>query len=251
VEAKMKWVHPGTARALRVQLAKHTAGLALMALAAAIPAARSDAAVISFFGKNSDQTGTGFGHVLEVLDVQNGPSESGAVLWDGSKDVASGDAKNQGDTRSVTDLTGQGIDATHFSVIFNISQPKSSDPLDLHNFDLVFQNAAGQTLFTAAFDPSDGANASTAGLTADGQGVGQSGYEFPVTFTPAEATLFFGTSTNRVGMEILSNHAIDNTTAGGPEGFYVAKAAAVPEPASGLAMAGLAGAMLLRRGRRV
>ena len=245
----MKWVHRSAARALGLQLAKQSAGLALVALAAALPAASSNAAVINFFDKNSDQTGTGFGHVLEVLDVQNSPSEFGAVLWDGSKDVASGDAKNQGATRTVTELAAKGIDATHFSLIFNINQPKSSDGLDLHNFDLVFQNAAGQTLFTAAFDPNDGANSSTAGLDADGQGTGQSGYEFPVSFTAAEATLFFGTSTNRVGMEILSSHAIDNTTAGGAEGFYVAQA--IPEPASGVAMIGIAGAMLLRRARRV
>jgi hypothetical protein len=212
----------------------------------ALAATQTNAAAIHFHGDTSGSTGTGFGNVLEVLALQNKDTESGSILWNGTKDVSTGDATNQSQTRTVAELTAKGIDSTNFDLIFNLDQTGSNPALDLHNFSLVFQNAAGTTLFTAAFDPTDLTNASTLGLTPAGQGVGTSGYEFPVTFTAAEATLFFGTSTNRVGQIIPTAAALDNTTNGGPDGFYIGKDAAVPEPTS-LAMLALGGAALLVR----
>lgn len=217
----------------------------------ALSANSTNAAAIHFYGNTSGSTGTGFGNVLEVLALHNNGSESGSILWNGTTDVSTGDATNQSQTRTVAELTAKGINATNFSLIFNLAQTGSNPALDLHNFSLVFENAAGTTLFTAAFDPSDPSNSSTLGLTPAGQGVGTSGYEFPVTFTPAEATSFFGTSTNRVGQIVPTNTPIDNTTNGGPDGFYIGKVAAVPEPTSGMAMLALgAASLLVRRPKR-
>ena len=211
----------------------------------------SHAAVINYNGVNSNAHGTGFGNATNLLVVHRTGNpkdgkEYGSVLWNGSAVVTTDDATNQSEAPTVAQLNTLGVDADNFAVIFNLSQAGST-ALDLHDFSLVFQTSAGATLFTAAFDHEDPANVSTLGLNADSHGTGKGGYVFPVSFTPAEAALFFSSSTNRVGMVISAADAISNEANGGAESFYVSKTV-VPEPSSlSLLIAGAFG--LLRRPR--
>ena len=182
---------------------------------------------IIFTNTQVDEQGTGFGNVLTVLSLQATPSEFGSVLWDGVSDVLIGDYTNQSQTRTVTELSSAGIDETNFVVIFNINEGGDSNPvLTLHDFDVVFQDASGVELFRESFDAG-------AGLPLDlaGSGNGASGWLFDVNFTTnaAAAAAFFGTATNRIGMEITSGQAIANTK-GGADSFFVA--AHVPAPAT-------------------
>lgn len=217
----------------------------------------SEAAVITFQGQTTNSSGTGFGNVLSVLALQdNNPGadglQAGSVVWNGSADVFGTvgggiDTKSQqSQTRSVAELTGKGINAFNLAVVFNLSQAGSSDPMNLHNFTLRFQNAAGATLFDATFNDADLSNADTSALTPAGQGVGSSGYLFPVSFAGAEGSTFFATSTNRIAMFINSAQAMSGAS-GGIDSFYVAPA--VPEPAS-ISLALIAASMLTARRRR-
>jgi hypothetical protein len=153
-----------------------------------------------------DENGTGFGNRLTVLSLQVKPTEFGAVLWDGSNDLKTDGATNQSQTRTVAEMLSAGIDETNLTVVFNINEGGSPPPvLTLHDFDLVFQNAAGVELFRETFDAGAGLPLGTAGT-----GNGASGWRFDVVITTnaAAATTFFGTPTNRLGMEIKSNQAI-------------------------------------------
>jgi PEP-CTERM motif len=180
-----------------------------------------------FTGTQVDQNGTGFGNVLTILSVQATSSEFGSVLWDGGSDVESDDATNQSQTRTVAQLLAAGIDETNLTLIFNVNEGGDTDPvLTLHDFHVVFQDASGAELFRETFDAGGGLDLASAGM-----GNGVSGWQFDVNFTAnaAAAATFFGTLTNRIGMEIASDHAIENTK-GSAESFFVA--APVPEPSA-------------------
>jgi hypothetical protein len=220
-------------------------------------APHTSAAVIEFHGLTTDSSGTGFGHVLSILTLQDeNPHadnlEAGSVVWNGTTDVfgtvGSGiDTKTQlSQTRTVTEMLNKGINENNLVVVFNLAQAGSNDELNLHNFTLRFQDASGATLFDATFNDADLSNADTSALTPAGQGIGTSGYEFRVTFTGSEGTNFFANPTNRVGMFINASDAMSNAT-GGMETFYVAPA--VPEPASAALLASLLCGMGLRRRR--
>jgi len=203
-------------------------GILLLAMICAgewLPRA-ADAGIV-YTGNEVDQSGTGFGNVLTILAVQATPSEFGSVLWDGNDDVEAGDAANQSQTRTVSELLAAGIDETNLTLIFNINEGGDSDPvLTLHDFDLVFQNDAGAELFRETFDAGAGLDLDSAGT-----GNGASGWQFDVNFTTNAviAAAFFDTLTNRIGMEVASDQAIDNTK-GSAESFFVTSP--VPEPST-------------------
>jgi len=213
--------------------------IGLFALTLAAPL--TQAAVITYSGLDTEDKGTGLGTTNPILVVQNNGSEYGTTTWNGSTNVRTGDAKSQGATRTVADLSNDGINGATFGIVFNVAEPGKGDTLDLHDFKIVFQNDAGTVLFTADFD-ADTSVPTVSGLLGTGQG--KAGYLFPVTFSPAELS-FFNTSTNRVGMEILSAEAIANT-GGAFESFYVT---AIPEPSSAVLIVGAMSAMLFRRRR--
>ncbi|MEX0677468.1 MAG: hypothetical protein WD063_10365 [Pirellulales bacterium] len=180
---------------------------------------------IIFTNIQVDEKGSGYGNVLTILGVQANPSEYGAVLWNGSSDDKTGDAVNQSNTRTVEQLLDEGIDDTNMTLIFNVNEGGDNDPvLTLHDFDLVFQDASGAELFRESFDAGGGLP-----LGAAGTGNSASGWRFDVQFTNPLGAAFFGTLTNRVGMEIASGEAIQDTK-GAAESFFVT--APIPEPAA-------------------
>lgn len=194
-------------------------------------AASSFAATVTLSGP-VDQSGTGFGSVLNVLALQANGSEAGGVSWNGSADVISGDAKPFSQTRSVGEIKASGANTSTFGVVFNIAQPGNNPSVTLNQFSVVFYSAAGSELFVASF------NTPTV-LEQIGGGVGNSGYLFNITLDPFEAN-FFNDSTNRIGIRVT-----DPITGalGAPENFYL-----VPAPSAAAMMTGV-GLICLRRRR--
>lgn len=173
------------------------------------------AASVSFSGP-VDVTGAGFGNVLSVLALQGNGFESGAVSWNGSVDVRSGDAKPFSQTRTVAEFTSAGARSADFGVVFNIAQPGANPAVTLNQFAIIFYDKDGNELFSANYD--------TPRLLDQIQnGVGGAGYLFLVSFTPTELS-FFDFSTNRIGIRVT-----DPITGsqGAPENFFL-----VPSPST-------------------
>jgi hypothetical protein len=204
------------------------------AVGAALALSTSAAHADLIFAGPRDQMGTGFGNVLNVLSLQSRPSESGSVLRQGGVDVLTGDATNQSATRSVAELLAAGVDASNLGVVFNINEPGSSPQVTLQQFQLVFTDNTGNTLFTQNW---------TGPLTLEpaNQGTGGAGYVFDINLTPAQAQQLFSDPTNRIGLAVTTPIL---GSMGGPENFYL-----VPGPA-GAAVGFIALAGAARRRRR-
>jgi hypothetical protein len=243
--------------------------LAVVAALALRPAeSRADFSSITFTNLKAANTGTGFGSIESILQLQtaNGSStiEYGAVAWNGSADVTSG-TKTGGAPHSETlqvasDLLSAGganiklnaDGSVDFVVIFQVNQ-SGATTLDLHTFQLDFFKADG-TQALASLKYTDGSPSSAA---LGGVGVGTSGWIFDVHLDSADASAFFGTGTNRLGMSVLSGNGkqIDNVANDGPDNFYIAARQSVnvvPVPPSALLLGvgGLCCAGLAARARR-
>jgi hypothetical protein len=131
---------------------------------------------------------------------------------------------NQSQTVSVAEMATKGVVSTGtFGLIFNINENVGSDVV-LHDFTMTFTDDTGNALFpNITYSPSGG------GVTLDevAGGQGGSGWLFHVNLTPSEESTLFGTSTNRVGMFITANNAIEMVSNGAEE-FHVFE---IPEPA--------------------
>lgn len=197
-----------------------------------------------------DFPGSGLGAVNTVLTLQspgNSSFESGSVGRSpgNPSDVVLGDAKtgaSQTQTRGVGSL---GIlSAADLRVVFNAVEPgNQNNGLTLTDLTLNIYSPSGSLLF------SSGAFASQA-FPDTTTGAGNSGFVFALDAAQAAQaqTLAFGAGSqaNLIG---LSASVSDAT--GGPETFYVASAALIPEPGSyALMLAGLGVAWLQIRRRR-
>ena len=208
----------------------------------------AQAGTITFTNQQVDLSGGGFGNILQILAVQaqgNGTEESGSILRSGGVDVSSGDATNQAQTISVADLATKGITSTDtFGLIFNINEAVDTEVV-LHDFSMTFTDDAGTALFgDITYSPPGGE------ITLDevNGGQGGSGWLFRVNLTPAEETALFASSTNRIGMYITTDNAIEMVSAGA-EGFHVYR---VPEPLTlPIVLTGLIAALPLRRRTRL
>ena len=207
------------------------------------------AAYITFHNEITEDTGTGFGNVLQTLVLQSSPDEWGSVTWNGAIDLKDGDAKTQSQTVTVADLTAKGFDGDDLIVILNLSQAGPNDALDLHSFTMRFYTSLdGSSFFDAVYDENDVQNTgSTLGLDSAGQGTGSAGYVFRITFEGTEAADFFANSAHRIGTLVDENNPIDNESNDGPDVFYMADADVndvIPEPAT-LAVLLLTGSLAL------
>ena len=210
-------------------------------------------AFITFHDEFVEDHGTGFGNVLNTLTLQqqgNSTTEAGSVLWDGTNDVLSGDAKPQSQTLTVSQLTAQNFDASNLIVILNLNQTGSSPWIDLHSFTMRFYTSVdGSTYFDAVYDINNVLNTgSTLALTPEGGfGTGQAGHVFRITFEGTEGDEFFANDAHRMG--VLVDTPIDNQANSGPDNFYIGDADVnhvVPEPGTaGLIL--VSALMLLRR----
>ena len=198
------------------------------------------AAYITFHDEIIEDTGTGFGNVLGTLALQqhgSATTQAGSVLWNGSADVLSGDAKPQSQTVTVAQLAANGFDSSNLIVILNLNQTGSHPELDVHSFTMRFYTSLdGSSFFDAVYDLSNPANTgSTLSLPPEvkGFGTGQAGYVFRVTFEGTEATDFFANNAHRLGA--LVDVPMDNEANAGAEVLYMGDAdvmEVVPEPAT-------------------
>jgi hypothetical protein len=223
-----------------------------------LAAVSAQAGTITFEGVQVDESGTGFGSVLNLLTVQatgGGITEYGEVTWNGSSDVDNvGDTQNTSETRSVADIFGA-TGNTDVGLIFNINQQGAENELNviLHDFDLLVFSAAGALLDTIHYTaPIGGLD-----LDIDQQGTGGAGWLFRVSGLGA----LINTTTNRFGMRITQPNSIEQVN-DGPENFYITSipgttttTTAMPLPPAALAgLLTLGGAGLiahLRRRRRI
>jgi len=214
-------------------------GWASLVLFATLGTNSAPAADITFLNQTVDLNGTGFGNVYSLLALQatgSQTSEFGSVLWNGSMDILSGNAKPaiQTNTQPASIIQAITNANNHFGLIFNINQPGSNPNVVLHDFSLAFQDPNGGILFTATYNAPPGG----IDLLQVDNGNGSAGYLFDVSLTNAEAALFFADPNNHLGQFITEANGITNVQ-GGPENFFLqslgpdAGAGGGPDPGPG------------------
>lgn len=212
-------------------------GSAIAGLAIALfgPTAVATAASVSSIGLPLDLETIGPGNMLTLLTVQANVNESGAVTWNGTSDVRTGDATPQSFTRSTMELRGLGITGRSFGVVFSGSELPGGASVKLTDFTLRFFAPDGTKLFDARYHAAPG-EGSIPSFGSDNQ----SGWLYRVSLTDGEADLFFASDANRIG--VLIDRTPIGHTSGGGEVFSLLHfdvmcdpgIGEVPEPASAL-----------------
>ena len=184
-------------------------------------------------GTRSTQ-GNGFGVVLPVLSLQNTPNEAGSIVWNGTTDVCSGDAKCNGAVHSQTysfqDLINAGItNPANFGLVYNINEPGSAINTHINDVRLTVFDAAGNWVFQTG--TCGGTNPVCPGdFPQVGSGQGGDGYLFTLDAASRAglAAFFANPSAYRIGLT-----SSISATAAGAEDFYIqAITSPVPEPAT-------------------
>lgn len=165
-------------------------------------------------------TGTGLGTVNTILTVNNSPTESGCVAWDGSADVvgatacptgiAGGDeqtGESQTQTRTMEEL-GLTTSAA-LRIVLNANE-ESTDGITVDNLVLTIFAPDGTELFNSgAFVP--------VVIPSTFPGTGNSGFVFRLDDAQAAAAEPFFAADNRIGLSAsLSQSSAGNET------FFVA-----------------------------
>lgn len=200
------------------------------------------------FAGAGDFQGTGLGAVNTILTIQNTGTETGAVSFNGTHDVITGDAKtgsSQTRTRSISEI---GITtASSLRIVFNAVEP-SGDSINLDDLQLNIYSPTGELLFNSG--------AFTSQLFPETfPGTGNSGFVFALDAeqaAAAQAAAFTGSfGDNRIGLSATASLA-----AGGNETFFavmsssdvIVPPASIPEPDTvALLGLGLFGFIISRR----
>ena len=194
-----------------------TLSLCCALVAVLVVAPQASAASITFDNQVA-VGGTGHGAVATILVLQDTPAENGSVFWNGTADVLTDDAKTQSQTWTVAQLSAASVGITgadtEFGIVFNLDDTDTTATLT--GIQANFFNAAGALLFSAPYTCAACPYPLPLTLDEGTQGVGNSGFLFHVSLTPAERTLFFGTSTNRLGLSAAIT-GVDN----GPDSFFL------------------------------
>ncbi len=180
------------------------------------------------FDQNETIKGTGLGAVFTTLTIQNSPSESGCVKWNGAVDVvgapcpggvAGGDEKPaKSITRTFSEIAL--TNAANLRVIFNATENDSA--IILNNLILTIYSPAGATIFTSnVFTPVDFPDIV--------HGVGGSGMVFRLDTSQvaaANAAPGFPNPANRIGLAATAGVGSGGqTSSGGPETLFLANVA--------------------------
>ena len=165
-------------------------------------------------------SGTGLGSEHTILTVQNNPTESGCVAWNGTTNVIGAAAcppgiaggneltgSSQTQTRTIAEL---GLtSATDLRIVLNLNE-NTLDPVILQNMRLRIFSPAGAVLF-------DSGTTFVPVVDLFGSGTGQAGYVFLLTPAQAAAAQTVFAPTNRIGIA-----ATLTGTTSGHETFFVA-----------------------------
>lgn len=217
-----------------------------------------------FIGRQS-QTGQSFGSVVNILTMQNTPSESGSVEWNMTQQNVingttttgcpantlcfgpnTGTSNNPGLTSTQTLGAFGATSAQNLAITLTLNQT-SATPITLEFLQMNIFDPVGNSLFQALL-PAPHV------FTALDQGTGSGFFVFQLSAAEAaaaQAAVFAGGTfaNDRIGLAAL----LDNTANGGPETFGAANVGpVVPEPTFyGALTFGLGGLLLAaRRSRR-
>jgi len=223
----------------------------------AAAAAAAQAGTITFTGTQVDESGTGFGSVLNLLSIQNDDSEYGEVTLDGSGNEVDtvGNTKNSSTIRSVSEILVGGN--TDIGLVYNINQQGAEGQTFtvLHDFTLLLYSGVGAAT-TLVDSITWTAPVGGLELDIDQQGTGGAGWLFRVTGLGS----FLSDPNNRFGMRITQDNSITHTN-DGQENFYITSipgtttTTAVPLPPAALigllTLGGVGLAARLRRRRTI
>lgn len=190
-----------------------------------------------------DLTGTGLGNVNTLLTIQsprNTTTETGAVSWNGSTSVTTGDTQAINNTLL---LSGLGTQASNLLIVFNPVEPgNASNSIMLNNLVATIYSPTGDALWNSG-------TFTSISFPETDNGTGKAGFLFGLDTTQSAQAQTFWDGANRLG---LSATASDAT--GGHETFFATttQVSPVPEPSTYLMLfGGLVLLILKTKGRSI
>src|SRR3990172_3055971 len=182
-----------------------------------------------------DVTGTGFGVVLPILTLSNPPqttNESGAISWNGTQDVFTGNAFCNGtphcQTYTFQQLLDNGFTADNLGLVYNINEPGSAPNTFLNDVRIAVYAADGTWVFQTG-PCSNGSSPCPGNFEQIDSGQGKDGYIFSLDPAAQQAMATFFANPTQYRIAVFAK--LDQVFAG-QEDFYLAQAQAIPEPAT-------------------